>query len=433
MKILIVNTYHYMRGGDCRHAFGLGKLLQQNGHEIHYFAMKGNKNLVCGDDEYFVKEINYRKIINNRNPLNAFKVIFHSIYSIEAGKNIARLLDKVKPDIVHLHSIRHHLTKSILPELDKRNVPVVWTLHDFKEICPNTSFYNGRTICENCKGKKYANILWNRCKKGSLAASLVTYFEAKINAYFNYEKRVDLYISPSKFLKNKFIEYGYCPQKIIYLPNFIELDEFIPQYNYEDYLLFIGRLEKEKGLATMVKGFAGAKNNGRLLSLKIAGAGSMEEELKDLVDRMEVSNIEILGFKQGSELKDLTQKAKAVIIPSEWYENYPFSGLEAMAYGKPIIASRIGGIPEQVEDGVTGFLFEPFDEDQLSAKINLLNSLTKEEIKEMGQRARQKVERNNDKNIYFSNILNIYQRLLQDKKYTCTATQARNYEGGLNK
>ena len=142
----------------------------------------------------------------------------------------------------------------------------------------------------------------------------------------------------------------------------------------------------------------------------------MEEELKDLVDRMEASNIEILGFKQGSELKDLTQKAKAVIIPSEWYENYPFSGLEAMAYGKPIIASRIGGIPEQVEDGVTGFLFEPFDEDQLSAKINLLNSLTREEIKEMGQRARQKVERNNDKNIYLSSILNIYQRLLEFSK-----------------
>jgi glycosyltransferase involved in cell wall biosynthesis len=417
MKILIVNTYHYLRGGDCQHAFGLGKLLQQNGHEIHYFAMKGNKNLTCGDDGYFVKEIDYRKALNNRNPFNAFRVILHSIYSIEARRNIARLLDKVKPDIVHLQSIRHHLTKSILPELDKRNIPVVWTLHDFKEICPNTSFYNGRTICESCKGKKYANILWNRCKKGSLAASLVTYLEAKINDYLNYEKCVDLYISPSKFLKNKFIEYGYCPQKIIYLPNFMELDDFVPQYNYEDYLLFIGRLEKGKGLTTMVKGFAGAKNIGNLLGLKIAGAGSIEGELKDLFDRMEVSNIEILGFKQGSELKDLTQKAKAVIIPSECYENYPFSGLEAMAYGKPIIASRIGGIPEQVEDGVTGFLFEPFDEDQLSAKINLLNSLTKEEIKEMGRRARQKVERNNDKNIYFSSILNIYQRLLQDKKY----------------
>lgn len=433
MKILIVNTYHYLRGGDCRHAFGLGKLLQQNGHEVHYFAMKGNKNLTCGDDEYFVKEIDYRKALDNRNPLNAFRVILHSIYSIEARRNIARLLDKVKPDIVHLHSIRHHLTKSILPELDKRNVPVVWTLHDYKEICPNTSFYNGRTICESCKAKQYAKLLWNRCKKGSLAASLVTYFEAKINDYLNYEKCVNLYISPSKFLKNKFIEYGYHPQKIIHIPNFIELDDFAPQYNYEDYLLFIGRLEKEKGLATMVQGFAGAKNVGRLLSLKIAGAGSMEEELKDLVERMEASNIEILGFKQGIELKDLTQKAKAIIIPSEWYENYPFCGLEAMAYGKPIIASRIGGIPEQVEDGVTGFLFEPFNEDQLSAKINLLNSLTREEIKEMGQRARQKVEGNNDKNIYLSRMLNIYQKLLQSKKCTCADTQARNYEGGLSK
>ena len=125
------------------------------------------------------------------------------IYSFEAKKNIARLLDRIQPDIAHFHSVRHHLTKSILPELGKRNIPVVWTLHDYKDICPNTSFYDGRNICEKCKGKKYSHVIWNRCKKGSFPASVITYLESKINGSTYFDKYVDLYISPSKFLKNK--------------------------------------------------------------------------------------------------------------------------------------------------------------------------------------------------------------------------------------
>ena len=217
MKILIVNTYHYLRGGDCRHAFGLAELLKAKGHDVYFFGMKGENNLVCPEEEYFVSEIDYRKAITAKNPLAALRVFWRSIYSFEARKNIARLLNEIKPDIAHLHSIRHHLTKSILRELAKRKIPVIWTLHDYKEICPNTSFYDGRTICEDCKGRKYTGILRNKCKKGSLAASSVTYLEAKINDWLGYDKYVDLYISPSSFLREKFIEYEYDPHKIVHL------------------------------------------------------------------------------------------------------------------------------------------------------------------------------------------------------------------------
>ena len=202
-----------MRGGDSRHALGLGDLLKHNGHDIHYFAMQGADNFHCAESIYFPKEIDYRKALHKKNPLTALSVVLRSIYSVEARKNISRLLDKVKPDIAHLHSIRHHLTKSILPELAKRHIPIAWTLHDFKEICPNTSFYDGQTICESCKRKRYRNVIWKRCKKGSLAASLITYLEVKINDYLGYDKYIDLYIAPSKFLRNKFIDYGYEPKK----------------------------------------------------------------------------------------------------------------------------------------------------------------------------------------------------------------------------
>ena len=415
MKLLIVNTYHYIRGGDCRLSFDIAYLLKQAGHKVHFFSMQGDNNFLCPDECYFVRHINYRDAIRGKNPINALRVSWRSIYSTEAKKNVARLLDDIRPDLAHLHSIRHHLTKSILPELKKRNIPVVWTLHDYKEICPNTSFYDGKNICEKCFGERYSNVIWNRCKKGSLGASLITYIEAKVNRSLKFQKCVDLYISPSKFLKNKFIEYGYDQKKIVHLPNFMVLDEFNPHYDFEDYLLFIGRLEREKGLKTLIKGF-GKKSDGKSLKLKIAGTGSMENELKDYIKKKKINDIEFVGFKQGQELEDLTKKAKAIVIPSEWYENYPYSGLEAMAYGKPVIGSRIGGIPEQVEDGVTGFLFEPFNPVDLAAKINLLNIMPEEKIKEMGRRGREKVEKENNSAIYLKRITEIYERVIENKR-----------------
>ena len=248
MKVLVVNTYHYLRGGDCRLAFDIADLLKEAGNDVYFFSMQGKQNLHCFDERYFVGHIDHREALKKTNLINVVKVLWCSIYSIEAKRNITRLLDDIKPELAHLHSIRHHLTKSILPELKKRNIPVVWTLHDYKEICPNTSFYDGRSICEKCLGEKYLNVILNRCKKGSLGASLITYLEAKVNSNTKYEKCIDLYISPSQFLRNKFIEYGYDQKKIIHIPNFIELEDFKPHYDFEDYLLFIGRLEREKGL-----------------------------------------------------------------------------------------------------------------------------------------------------------------------------------------
>lgn len=416
MKILIVNTYHYLRGGDCRLAFDMAGLLKKAGHEVHFFSMQGEQDLDCSDERYFIRHIDYREALRKKNPVNACWVAWCSLYSIEAKKNISRLLDDIRPDIAHLHSIRHHLTKSILPEFRKRTIPVVWTLHDFKEICPNTSFFNGNAICEKCRGKKYHNIILNKCKKGSLGASLITYLEAKFNSGDRYEKCVDIYISPSHFLRNKFIEYGYDGNKIIHLPNFMDLDDLIPHYSYEDYILYIGRLEKEKGLVTLIKAIGGIKNRANSLKVKIVGTGSMEKELKEQVKQMHLFNVEFVGFKQGEELENYTKNAKAIIMPSECYDNYPYSGLEAMAYGKPVIASRIGGIPEQVEDGITGFLFEPFNAEDIAVKIDLLDRLSEEKIVEMGWRAREKVEKENNIDIYLNRITEIYEGLIENKK-----------------
>lgn len=415
MKVLLVNTYHYLRGGDCRHVFGLERLLRNMGHQVHFFSMKSQANKYCRDSEFFIEHIDYREAIKNGGLLNAVNVVRNSIFSREAKIKIGELLEHVKPDIAHLHSIRHHITKSVLPELAKRNIPVVWTLHDYKELCPNTSFFNGRAICEQCKNKKYHHVILNRCKKNSLPASIITYVEALINGRSKYENLVDLYISPSHFLRQKFLEYGYAEEKIRHLPNFIEMDLFQPRFTYDNYLLFLGRLEREKGIETLIRAFLKTKGC-TTLGLKIAGTGTLENSLKKIVDQSGHTNIEFLGFLRGEDLANVTMNAKAIVIPSEWHENYPFSALEAMAYGKPIIASRVGGLPEIIEDNETGLLYEPCNESQLLEKILQMNSFTEKDIEVMGRKARKKVEQVNNESDYLFHILKIYSGLMQNKK-----------------
>ena len=418
MKILIVNTYHYFRGGDSKYAFELADLLQKEEHEVHFFGMKGEKNLPCIDEKYFVTEIDYREALKRKKISDAFRVIWRTFYSLEAKRKIFKLIRDINPDIVHLNAYKPHLTASILPEIYKNNIPMVSTVHAYGQLCLNTSFYDGKNICEECKGKNYFNVVKKRCKKGSLAASIVAYLLAKMNDSLGYDRYISIRISPSMFLRNKYIEYGYDPNKIVHIPNFIDFNSIIPHYSYENYILFIGRLEREKGLLTLIRGFARAEEPAKSLNLKIAGTGSMEEELRAIIARTNLSKVELLGYKTGKELENLIKNAKAIVVPSEWYENYPYSCLEAMAYGKPVIASSIGGIPEQVEDGVTGLLFEAYNVEQLTNKIKILNGMEKNQIAEMGRKGRQKVETNNNSKKHLKAIFHVYESLIQGK-YRC--------------
>lgn len=240
----------------------------------------------------------------------------------------------------------------------------------------------------------------------------MAYLESRANGFLGYSKHVDAYISPSKFLKKKFIESGYEPDRLIHIPNFIETDQYKPQYEYDNYLLFIGRLEKEKGLKTLIRAYSDAvQKNNLSIALKIAGTGSMDEELINELSRFKSTNVHMLGYLHGQELEKLTKKAMAVVIPSEWYENYPYSALEAMVYGKPVIASRIGGLPELVIDNVSGMLYKPFDHKQLASKIGALAMMPKSKIIAMGKEARKSVERNNNPTIYFERLMQVYSTL----------------------
>lgn len=366
MNILIVQTYHYFRGGDATYGFSLAELLRTNGHEISFFGMKHPNNLFHENEKYFVDYIDFREANSNKNLSNSVKVLTRSIYSTQARKKFSQILDDKKPDIIHIQNLHGHITPSILFEAKTKNIPIVMTLHDYKFICPNTHLLSHGRICEKCEGGKYYNCLINKCKKGSIPASFIASLEAYIHKYLKISHLIDNYISPSIFLKNKFIQHGWNGKRISVINNFLPDNVYDDNSALsDDYILYFGQLEIWKGLNTLLN----AAKELQQYKFRIVGEGTLKEKLLERCETESIYNVELLGYKSGDELKTIIKNCKLVVVPSEWYENYPYSIMEAMAFGKPIIAAKIGGIPELVNNDENGLLFISKDYRDLKNKF----------------------------------------------------------------
>jgi glycosyltransferase involved in cell wall biosynthesis len=407
MRILLVNTYHYIRGGDSSYTFNLADLLRKRGHNVICFSMKHPLNVPCEYEKYFVEYIDFREMNEKKNFLNAIKVLSRVIYYQGARERIKKIIKDTKPDIAHLQTIHGHITPSILDELKSENIPVVWTLHDYKLICPNTNLFSKGMICEACKGKHYLQCTLKKCKKNSRTASMLASIEAVTHRYLNISKNVSYFLSPSLFLINKFCEFGWQKDRFIHVPY------CLPSANTEnsevgaDYALFLGRLESYKGIATLLR----AASINKDIKLKIVGGGSEKNSIMKYASENQLNNVEFTGYLQGNELQKIIHDCSFIVVPSEWYENYPYVIMEGMTAGRPVIASRIGGLPEMVDDGVTGFLFEPQNYVELADKMKILkrDKLLREK---MGHAGREKAVVDFDPNRHYEKIMQVYSNAL---------------------
>lgn len=364
MKILQINKFFYLKGGSERHFFAVSDLLRQNGHEVVEFSMNDRRNRPSAYAEFFIGEINYSKSFLS----NTFKFL----YNFDANRKLAKLIKKERPDVAHLHNIYHQLSPSIIHTLKKYKIPMVLTLHDYKVICPNYQLFNKGEICEKCKGGAYYNCFSGSCIKSSHEKSLLGAIEAYLHrdVLKSYDK-IDKFIAPSNFIKNKFIEFGVDGERIEVIENFTEMMSDSSGQATDDYLLFFGRLSKEKGVNVLL----GAMHEIDDVKLKIAGDGPEKESFQMAIKNFKLgTRVEFVGEKSGDELTDLVRGAKAIVVPSVWYENMPMNILEAVAMGKVVIASRVGGIPEIIEDKQNGFLFRMGDADDLAVKIDELKN-----------------------------------------------------------
>jgi len=411
MKILLINTFLYRRGGDCTYMFSLGELLKSNGHEVFYWGMKHPLNIIHEYEDYFPEYIDYVEMNANKNPINAFKVLIRSIYSLESKKKLEKFLYIVKPDIVHLNNIHAHLTPSIIDVIYKRNIQIIWTLHDYKLLCPDTHFLSNGKICEKCKGKKFYNCVLNRCKKNSLTASFVATTEAYFHQLLKMHQKVDYLIAPSEFLKSKYVEFGWDKSKVEFVRNF--LPNF-PQNNHyieKDYILYFGGLSPWKGILTLIE----AMKELNKIELFIVGAGTEKDGIEKNIKENNITNVHLLGYKSGDELIKIVNESKFIIVPSEWYENCPYSIMEAMAIGKPVIGANIGGIPELIEDGKTGLLYQSGNVEELKNKIEWLYKRP-EKINKFGEKAQLKAEKEFSSELYYKRIINIYRNAMKEHK-----------------
>lgn len=404
MKILQVNKFNYYRGGAEKYFLDISEALKNAGHEVAVFSMRHPNNRPSPWDKYFVSNLEFR----GGNIFNLLKTPGRVIYSFSARRKFAKLLDDFKPDIIHLHNIYHQISPSILAPAKKRGIKVVMHLHDYKLFCPNYKLYTDNAFCERCIDGNYHHCLKHRCLNNSyswsLLASIEMWFHHKVNKF--YEHGVDHFISPSEFVKKESIKFSWSANKISVLLNFVDED---PSFDIkkENYLLSYGRLSHEKGIDLIIEALKKLPDS----TLKVVGIGPEEDKLKTLVMKLNLEHqVEFLGFKFGSELQKLISSAKAVIIPSRWPENMPFTLLESLSAGTPVIVARVGGLPELIHDGDNGFLFNPEEVDDLVDKIKALNNLAED----ISMKAKSSVKDLSLDN-HLQKLLGIYQKVLDEK------------------
>lgn len=372
MKILLVNKFHYRKGGAETYYLTVGSELERMGHEVAYFSMKHPNNLPCKWDRYFVAQREYNDV---KNPLSAVRDGIALIYSPEAKRNFQALCEDFRPDVVHLNNVHRQITLSILdaPYLKEHHVPVFYTAHDYVTICPGYLMLDGEgRVCDAClEDGKYRHCIENRCVKGSRAKSALAALEASFNRAHRSNERIDRVIAPSSFMRSKLIEGGWPEGKVVALQNFAD-DAILARASgvagdvtdrESPYLLFFGRLSAEKGVDVLFRAFdAAAPSLPRDMRLIVVGDGPDAAEFRELAASLDSApRIEFAGYQTGDALQTYVERASLAIASSRCRENMPYSIVEAFAAGTPVVGTRIGGIPELVADGVTGFACEPGD------------------------------------------------------------------------
>ncbi len=398
-----VTSYYYRRGGAEAVMLDQNELLADRGWDIVPFAMEYEKNLQTGYDDYFVEEIDFA---SDYTRVEKVRKVVKSVYSLEARREISRLIDDVRPDIVHAHNVYHHLTPAIFGAIQKKGVPAVMTVHDLKIGCPSKLMLASDGVCERCHGGKTWNAVQQRCLKGSLPLSAVAAVETTLhNLLGSYKKNVDLFVLPSHFHMNKLIDWGLPAEKARYVPNAVDVSGLVPDYTPGDRFVFVGRLSEEKGLLTFVNAVAAAG-----VSATIVGTGPQERELRALVESTG-ADVEFAGYQTGDALFNIVRAAKALVLPSECYENAPVVLLEAYGVGTPVLGSNLGGIPELIQVGITGELATAGSVSSFAEQLSALAERPDSELADMGRAGRAFVEERFSRSHYLQGLVDVYREL----------------------
>lgn len=396
MKVLLINNFHYRRGGSEAVYLNTAQILIDHGHEVVFFSQRMDENLPCAQSEYFVeRSCGLKKVITY-------------FYNRNAEKCLEKLLEIEKPDIAHAHLCWGSLMPAIFKPLKKHRVPLIHTAHDYRMVCPGYTFKDGNgKQCELCGTGKYYQCTLHRCPKGNLIQSFLMTLEMYYrNAYHKPCENIDGLIFVSKFSQDKQIKY-YPAFKT--MPHIVLYNYSKPyrEYNVKEksnYILFYGRLSFEKGVFTLIDAFAKHPE----IELKIVGTGPLESQMKELRDRLKANHITFLGHKSGSELFSLVHNARFVCVPSECYENNPMTIVESYSLGTPVIGADLGGIHEIIDDNQTGFLFTSGSIESLDNAIERAKLIDDDNYCDMCAKAFAFYKSNFSDSVHYDSLLKFY-------------------------
>jgi glycosyltransferase involved in cell wall biosynthesis len=373
-------------------------VLEFYGHTVIPFTAASESNLDSPWSEYFPSAADFH------NP--DIHDCYRYIYNLDARDKLIKLLDENQIDIAHLHIYYGKLTSSILSVFKEKGIPVVQTLHEYKTVCPVYSRFRDGVSCSKCKDGRFYNSLLYRCNRGSFFRSALTMIESYASKWLGNQTTINKFIAISDFLKTSVVDMGLNVEKVTTINNFVtHIDKTVSVKS--GYVVYAGRFERNKGVWTLLDVAAALPD----ITFKFAGHGGDEKGLKNAVKVRGLTNVEFQGFLQQDDLKHLIRAAIACVVPSEWDEPFGLAVVESMALGTPVIASRIGGISEIIENGHDGFLCSPGSVDEFVEAVSRLAS-DKELVKRLAEESLISVNNRFSSEIYYCRLMEVYSSLV---------------------
>ena len=410
MRILYCNKFDYPFSGTEAYLFDLIHQMDKRGQETALFSMDHGRTPAFTGRSYRIPHIDFKD--PNAGFLKKVKMAAHALYSPSARRAMRKCLADFSPDLAHVRGIYHHLSPSILWELKRQGIPVLYHLNEFKILCPTYNFVANGSPCELCSHGAFHHAATTGCYAGPRSSAVVLAAEAYLHKWLRtYERCVDMFLAPSEFVRNKLIASGFPGQRIEVLPHFQALPDDEHLAADEGYILYFGRLSPEKGVYELLRAMVRLPHT----PLIIAGDGPERPRLEALARELNLNNVLFEGMVHGEKLQKLIAGCSFSVFPSHAYETLGKSILESYAWGRPVIASDLGSRRELVQHGVTGLLYSDGDREQLAHSIGFLFDRP-DLIDKMGAAARSRVKANHAPDQHMEKLLELYDRLTSAKR-----------------
>lgn len=384
LKILIVHNYYKIPGGEDSVVLNEKNLLEKNGHKVILYSRNNSE-------------------IKNFSFIRKLFLPFTAIYSFKTSREIKKIIKKEQIDIVHVHNTLSLVSPSVFYAAKKMKVPVVQTIHNFRMICPAATLYRDEHICEDCIKKGLKCAVKYKCYRNSKLQAMANVAILRVNRFFGIYKKIN-YICLTEFNKNKLLSYKKISKNQIFVkPNFVGTDvSFIPYNQRDNQIIYVGRLDKLKGIEILFNAWLKINND---VNLVVCGSGPLEQWCTEFIENNKISNIKMLGFIDNEKAKKLIANSKALILPTQWYEGFPVTIVEAFSVGTPVLGSDIGNVGNLIKEGITGWKFKPDNADDLISAVNGMTDITSTVLKEFNNNYT--AQRNYDKLLEIYNRINV--------------------------